>query len=192
MKQILKNGGSIILKLIVSQIGIAIFAFFYSFAFKDKPNVMLILCSFAVLLYMFLIFIHLWEHGAKDRIKVDGGRLNKNIFTGLILSLIANSANIILAILINVAYLSIDGHGVLPLNQLSSPDWAIGLYNVTNSIARIAESMYLGFIAVYFNESPYIFFIIIIPALAVSFFAYYCGFSNKLPGVRRIFMEKKK
>ncbi len=192
MKQILKNGGNIILKLVVSQIGIAIFAFFYSFAFKEKPNIMLILCAFAVLLYMFLIFIHLWEHGAKDRIKVDGGRLKKNIFTGLILSLIANSVNIILAILINVAYLSIEGHGVLPLNQLSSPDWAIGLYNVTNSIARIVESMYLGFIAVYFNEAPYIFFIIIIPALTVSFLAYYCGFNNKLPGVRKIFMEKKK
>ncbi len=195
MKEILKNGRDIILKMCVTQIGFAMFGLFFSMLAKNLTDSTGLLAGLSIAttaVYLFIIFIHVWEHGAKERIKVDGNRLKKNIYTGLILSLVANSINIILAVLVNISYYSLDGVGIVPLDQISTPEWATEMFMVSNAAARLIQAMYLGLIRAYFNEWTPIFFIIVLPALAVSFTGYYLGFSNKAVAIQKLFMQKKK
>ena len=54
--------------------------------------------AFAVLVYLGLIYVCMWEKGAADKIKIDGGRLNKNNARGILFWLIANSVNIFMVL----------------------------------------------------------------------------------------------
>ena len=51
-----------------------------------------IACGVAILVYLGLIYVCMWEKGASDRIKILGGRMKRNNFKGLLLWLVANSA----------------------------------------------------------------------------------------------------
>ncbi len=195
MKEILKNGRAVILKMLVTQLGFAMFGFFYAMASVNLgfgDGAVAGISVFTVLVYLFILFLHVWEHGAKDRIKIDGGRMKRNVFTGMILSLVANSVNIILAIFVNVGFYNLDGVGVIPLSEIVSPDWAVDMYRVSNMIARLIQAMYLGFIRVFCNEWPPIFFIIVLPAVGISFLGYYLGVSNRAVFFRKLFMQKNK
>ena len=128
----------------------------------------------------------MWEDGAKERIRIDGGRAAYKPLNGLFMSLMANIPNIILAVLINVGFFLGREGGAFEFV------WAGSLYYVTKAIAIVWQSMYSGLISLYSPNNPIAFFIIILPALAVSFGGYFFGLNNfRLTGAIRSAGKKK-
>ncbi len=177
MVNAIKNGFEIIIKMCVTQLGMTMFGLMLAMATRSNNTLLLVASIFSIIFYLFLLYIHIWEHGAKDRIKIDGDRLEYNRFTGLYLSLVANSLNILLAIGRTIGYYCCNF-------ETNSPIWAGDLFGITNSIARFIQGMYTG-ILMQFSPSdnpalthPIFFFLIIIPALFISFIGYWLGCNN--------------
>ena len=133
-----------IVKLYINQIGVAIFAFFlYTAAGAISENgtttlLMKVLISvFAVLFYFVLIYNVAWEIGAKDKIRIDGGRMERKDSKGIYLGLWANVPNFVvigIAFLLFALYMAFDAEGLKTF------------FAILNLIFRFFVSMYLGLI----------------------------------------------
>lgn len=180
MKNFFKDGYDTILRLFVTQLGMTMFGVMITLVTrvmpgaseKEKDPMLLVASGASILLYLVILYMHIWEKGAKDRIKVDGGRMQKNLLKGLWFSLIANSINLICGITMCVTYPFIENEASI----------AFQLFGSANDIARMIQGMYVGLIN-YFSPtatttSPLLFLAIIIPAVAVTAFGYILGFSN--------------
>jgi len=140
----LKENFDSIIKLLVNQIGIAIFAFFLYTAAPEintDPSTALLIkvliSLFSVIFYFALIYNVTWEIGAKDKIRIDAGRVVNNPLKGLWLGLFANATNFIvigLSLILFCVYL------------LGGPGAFYSIFLVLNAIFRIFVSMYLGMI----------------------------------------------
>ncbi len=180
MKDFFRNSFDLILKHIISQLGMTIFGITIVLtavfvAGKESPWI-LAATGLAVTLYLFLIYVHTWEFAAKEKIKIDGGRMKYNSFKGLYIALISNAVNIILALFMCLGYY------VYILTEKTAY-WAGQMFGITNIIARALNGMYNGALVYLFPSAdatpPYMFLIIVIPALITSFLAYYFGVHNK-------------
>ena len=126
------------------------------------------------LVYLGLIYICMWEQGAKDKIKVDGGRQKRNNFKGLLIWLVANSLNILL--LLYIAILSFippatNAHGLVAI---------VGLY---------CNAMYYPFMWFFSNIGvTSLYLVTLIPGMVVATLSYLSG----IKGQRCIFPEPKK
>ncbi len=167
------------IKMFVNQFAIAIFGTSLTFATShahansDSFDTLTVVVSvFSILFYAFLLYTMTWEIGAKDRISVDSGRKAYRPHTGLLLSLIANIPNLILAVL----YLIAD------LLQVEKMLFVVRL------IASLLQGMYFGLITavsvpmsggwVPLNCQWYTFFLMSVPALITCWIAYFMGFKN--------------
>lgn len=122
----------------------------------------------AVLFYLFLIYYMTWEVGSRDRVSIEYGKIKEVPLRGLYMSLLANSINIILALL-----------------------FVVGA-KVSGLIALVIEGMYAGImttpyttviqngepVALPLNTAWWAYFAIIVPALLVSAISYYFGTKN--------------
>lgn len=180
MKDFLRNGFDLILKHIISQLGMTMFGLAVIFAVnmiagKDSP-LLLAASGLGIALYLFLIYVHTWEYGSKDKIKIDGGRMKYEPFKGLYIAIVANALNILLSLLMCIGFYAYDFVAL-------APNWAGQLFAVTNIISRALNGMYLGAIVYLFPTAeatpPYMFLLIVIPAVIISFLAYYFGANNK-------------
>lgn len=139
-----KENSNIILKLFINQIGIAIFSFFlYTIAGAIKSDdsagfsliIKVLLSLLSIWFYYTLIYLAMWELGAKDKIRIDGGKSEKRISKGLLIGICANLVNFIvwgLATLFMELYMK--GFG----------DAFFSIFGVINGIFRIFCCMYLG------------------------------------------------
>ena len=161
-------------KMFVTQCAISIFGLVLSLASLMAKNETLRLgCSiFAILFYLFLIYTSAWELGSKDHIPVQYGHKPYRPYTGLWISLLANSLNFLLAVFL----LS----GVLI-------DACKPLGNMSQAIAIMTQGMYAGLLALdvgseaqpmMLNQLWYMYFIIPLPALLTSWVGYYFGIKN--------------
>ena len=140
-----KEHSESIIRLLVNQIGITIFALFLYTAAgamqkegEHIPTLFLVLISvFSVLFYFVLIYTVVWEIGAKDKIKIDGGRAEKYPLKGLLLGLYANIPNLIIN---GIAFLAIILHTV-GLGEIFYT-----IYSIPYIIGIFFESMYHGII----------------------------------------------
>ena len=86
MIKYIKENLDSIFKLFINHMGMMIFSLVVLLTSKlisTKMNnnaVFYIMGVVTVLMYFSLIYTAMWERGAQDKIKIDGGRLNKNIF----------------------------------------------------------------------------------------------------------------
>ncbi len=128
---------------------------------------------FGMLIYLGLTYVCMWEKGASDKIKIDGGRQNKNIAKGVLMWLVANSINIF--ILVNIAVLSFipsaeNTHGFVTL---------AGLYY---------NAMYYPFLWLFSKfEITALYLLALIPGALVAFLSYLSG----VKGHKCIFPEPK-
>ena len=184
MKNFFKDGADTIVRLIVTQLGMTMFGLMVTMttrvlpgaADKTRDPMLLVVSFFSVIMYLFILYTHIWEKGAKDRIKFDGGRMEKQPLKGLYLSLVANSVNILLGIIMCLTYYL--GNAADSVGSLSYQ-----IFGSANDIARLIQGMYTGII-IYISPdatavSPLIFIAITLPAIAVTTFGYFWGFSNK-------------
>ncbi len=166
-------------KMFVTQIAIAIFGTALTFATTRAhtgsntfDTFTLIVSIFSIIFYLFLLYTSMWEIGAKDAIQVEMGKKKFMPNTGLILSLLANIPNLILA----VVYL---------ISDILNAENAKFL---TRLAASLLEGMYFGTIVtvtvwwegawVTLNEFSITFFAMIIPAILTCWLAYYMGYKN--------------
>lgn len=136
-----------IVRLYINQIGIAIFSLVLYTAvgiIEDAAlttKIKALLSVFAILFYLVLLYTAAWDLGAKDKIKIDAGKLTQTKGKGAIMALFANVPNLIISIacaLTSVLYIL--GCGEI-FNTLS------GVFNI---IMRLFMAMYLGLLQAIF------------------------------------------
>lgn len=171
MKELFKTGFDTIVKMCITQLGMTMFALIIAMATVNNTVLLIGSSIVAILLYLFLLYVHTWALGASDKIKVDGGRMKYVPLKGLYLSLIANSLNIVLAVFANIGYWF--------LQPGQTGGWQANMYSISNMLAKFLESMYVGLLRVCFpDNNPIWLFVIVIPALLISQLAYYKGMHN--------------
>lgn len=159
--------------LFVKQIAISIFGLVLAIACGRVENETLkIIASVgSIIFYLFLLYAAMWETGSKDRFGINHDKFAENPLTGLYISLIANSLNILLAVLIAVCNFATEGTVLYTVRALCSV------------IALFIEGMYTGLLSVHVGGAPLndywlSYFVIIIPSIVVSALAYYFGIKD--------------
>ncbi len=182
MRGFIKNNSKLITKMIVLQLGIMFLGYllFMASTVSGNMTITLGLGIFSAAFYLFLLYVHVWEIAAEDKIRIDGKRMKFDPLKGLKTALVANFFNILLAVLATVGYIFIDRSITNANGQFISPSWACNLYTIAQLLGQFFLSMYTG-IGDYFGIAirPYFLFIAIIPGLAVSALAYYFGVKEK-------------
>ena len=87
MLHFIKDNRSVIVKMIVNQIGMIFFGLMLSMATNQNNSLFLAASIFSVLFYMFLEYTVGWDLGAHDKIKLDGGRIEYQPYKGSRLAL---------------------------------------------------------------------------------------------------------
>ena len=154
-------------RLALNQFAISIFGFSLSLASTVAENNALLLWSSigAIAFYLFLTYSTAHRTGTGDRLSIRYGKIPFRPFTGLILSLIANSLNLILAALITVGQLAEIGE----------------LESIGRLIALLIQGMYQGLLAtvsvggVTLNGLWWSSFLITIPAMLIATLGYIAG-----------------
>ena len=82
MLHFIKDNRSVIVKMIVNQIGMIFFGLMLSMATNQNNSLFLAASIFSVLFYMFLEYTVGWDLGAHDKIKLDGGRIEYQPYKG--------------------------------------------------------------------------------------------------------------
>ena len=170
MREFMQKHSYSAVRLFVNQIAISIFGLVLAIACGKVENETLkVVASLgAIIFYLFLLYAAMWEVGSKDMLGVETGRTKSIPLTGLWVALLANSLNILLALVITICAFAPDGGSLHAVGALS------------RVIALFIEGMYTGLLSVDFNGLPLnnywvSYFVIIIPSLTVSTLAYWFG-----------------
>ena len=133
-----------IIKLYINQLGITIFALIMYTAggmvntdsSSGVPfSLRLGISIFSTLFYFVLIYTAAWDWGAKDKIRIEGGKIPDDRQKGLKLALFANVVNFILCtatILLGLVFIA------------SNAEWAKSSFAIFDMILRFTASMYIG------------------------------------------------
>ena len=186
MIKYIKENLDSIFKLFINHIGMMIFGLVVLITSKllssnlKNDAVYYIMGAITVLMYFSLIYTAMWERGAKDKIKVDGGRAEKSIFHGLLFYLIAN----IIGVFTGIMSL------ILSIFVTEDVSFINNTYGVFQIVSHYYNSMYLPVLEidglpVVLHASLYVF--AIIPGALVSFVSYILG----LNGFKCLFPEPK-
>ena len=154
-------------RLALNQVAISMFGFALAMtSIKAESDSLLLWSSIAsIVFYLALTYGSAHKTGSGDRLSIQYGKIPYRPYLDLILSLIANSVNLILAALITVGQLT--GIG--------------GLESIPRFIALLIQGMYQGLLAtVKIGETPlngiwWSYFIITIPAMLIATLGYIAG-----------------
>ena len=154
-------------RLFLNQIAISMFGFALAMtAVKAESDTLLLWSSIAsIVFYLALTYGSAWKTGSSDRLSIQYGKIPYNPLRGLLLSLIANSINLLLALLITIGQLADIG----------------GLESIPRAIALLIQGMYQGLLAtvkvggITLNGHWWAYFVITVPAMLVSTVAYMAG-----------------
>ncbi len=169
---------SLLSKLFIHQFGLTVFGLLLYSAAKVSENNSLVLVFgiFSALFYLFLLYVLMWETGASDKIRIDGGRMKRDVFKGLKITLLANIPNYVFAVASAVSYFCINKDVLDANGNFLSPEWALNVYAVAQMIGVYINSMYVGIAdSLGILTAPYWLFILTVPALIVCGVGYYLG-----------------
>ncbi len=173
MKNFWKDNSKTIKKLWLYQFAAAFMGIILSFVSANLSEVFTLLFSaVAIVFYLSLIYMVMWEAGATEKIRIDGGRADYKPLRGLLISSFANIPNFLLAVLILVGFLFGSKNGPFAM------EWGGNLYFVARYAAILWESMYNGIVTLYSPNNPIIFVLMILPALFVCTLGYFLGLRN--------------
>ena len=181
MKKIIdfiKENSGIVGKLLINHIAMSIFGIIVLVTASGIAKWLFYTAAVvSILMYMFLIYMVMWEAGSKDKVRVDGGRIKANKLYGLYVSLIYNSLFILIAIVIFILSFFTTQGSITAVNNV---------YGMLKIISHYLMGMYLGVT----SRLPYdfIYLIIIVPSILCSTLSYLSGLS----GMKCLFPDKKK
>ena len=180
--KLIKDNSYDIVRLYINQLGITIFSLvlYTAIGFVEDAalnfKIRVALSVFATLFYCILIYSAAWEYGAKDKIRIDSGKMQPNKAKGLIMSLVANLPNFLLAagaILCMLVYMG------------GAQEGFYTAFGVLNLIMRFCSAMYLGIIQGIFSfitdiNASYLwqsvgYFVLPLVSVAVTHIAYTLG-----------------
>ena len=136
-----KDNSYEIVKLFINQIGITIFSLvLYTAASSIEDaalfsKIRMALSVFAILFFYALLYTVAWDYGARDKIKIDSGKLVESKFGGLKMALFANLPNFLLAFLATL---------FIGLYILTGVEGFFTAFGVFNLVVRFLSSMFLG------------------------------------------------
>ena len=171
MKAFFQKYSYTVIKLFVNQIAIALFGIGLAVALGKAGNRtgQLVASILSVLFYLFLLYVHMWEVGAKDGITAEARKTGRGLWRGFAIGAVANALNILMALLI------------LPG---AFADGAVkGFSSTVSVIALMVEGMYIGILAtplngLSLNAYAWPYFVIVLPAILVAGVAYILGSYN--------------
>jgi hypothetical protein len=154
-------------RMLLNQIAISIFGFALAMtAAKGESDSLLLWSSIAsIVFYLALTYGTAWKAGSGDKLSIEYGKISFKPLRGLLISLVANSINLLMAILITVG--SLCGVG--------------GLESIGRVIALLSQGMYQGVLAVTMvggkalNSIWWAYFLITSPAMLISLVGYIAG-----------------
>lgn len=154
-------------RLALNQIAISMFGFALAMtAAKAESDPLLLWSSIgSILFYLVLTYGSAHRTGSDDRLSIQYGKIPFRPLTGLLLSLIANSLNLILATL-------------MMIGQYTD---LVGISDISRVIALLIQGMYQGVLAtvsvggVTLNGLWWSYFLITIPAVLVATLGYIAG-----------------
>jgi hypothetical protein len=154
-------------RLALNQIAISMFGFALAMtAGKAESDALLLWSSIgSIVFYLALTYGTAHKTGSSDRLSIQYGKIPFRPYLGFVLSLIAGSVNLLLAILITVGQLG--GFGELE--------------SISRLIALLIQGMYQGVLAtvsvggVTLNGIWWSYFVITLPAMLVSTLGYIAG-----------------
>ena len=170
MKEFLKKYSYTAVKLFVNQFAIALFGLGMAFvsAYSGSSSLRVGSSIGAIIFYLFLLYAHMWEVGAKDGISASARGTSRGLWRGVALGAIANIPNLLLAVIITVTSVG----GV-----------AGGLGQAATAIALMLQGMYFGLLSVpiggvVLSGFALSYFLITVPAIVVCGLAYIIGNYN--------------
>lgn len=175
MSEFFKENSYSMVKMFIDQLAMTIFGTMLAIATSQNAQLLLASSIFAILFYLVILYSLGWEIGAKDKIKIDGGRMRPMPAKGFFIAVCANIPNLLLAVLM--------GFGVF-----FKTEWAGNISVISNAIARLAEGMFIGVIKtledfIYtdakISDVWWWFIIITLPAIFTGWFSYYMGMHDK-------------
>lgn len=184
MINFLKGYSYDIFKMFVNQLGMTMFGLVLSMATSRSNPLFIISSVFSIIFYMVLLYTMTWDIGYAEKIRIEGKRMKYHPEKGFVLSLCANAINLLLGIIITVSYYSataykyVDIFGAVAKNP-SAPVSVVNIYGVARSVATLLEGMYGGIINCLFINQPWIFIVIVLPAVLTCGFAYIMGVKGK-------------
>ena len=154
-------------RLALNQFAISMFGFSLAMtAVNAKSDALLLWSSIAsIIFYLFLTYSTAHKTGSQDRLSIEYGKIPFNPLRGLLVSLVANSVNLLLAVLIAIGDL------------FHIP----ALEDIPGTIAHLIQGMYQGILAVIhigelpLNEMWWAYFVITVPAMLVATVGYIAG-----------------
>ncbi len=160
-------------KMLLDQIVLAVFGFSLATAAVIADNNALLLWTSigAIVFYMFMLYGVAWRMGDEDRKRIRRGEYGGHTFTGTLVSLLANSVNFLLAVLIAIGALA----GVA------------ALVDVPKLIALLVQAEYQGLLAyipigvdaegamIALNNAWWVYILLPIPAVLISTWGYLMG-----------------
>lgn len=154
-------------RLALNQIAISMFGFALAMtAGKAESDALLLWSSIgSIVFYLALTYGTAHKTGSGDRLSIQYGKIPFRPYLGLVLSLIANSVNLLLAVLITVGQLAEIGE----------------LESISRLIALLIQGMYQGVLAtvsvggVTLNGIWWSYFVITLPAMLVATLGYIAG-----------------
>ncbi|MBQ8249630.1 MAG: hypothetical protein IJY93_07100 [Clostridia bacterium] len=172
MKKFLKEQSYNMVKLFLNQIALTVFGTILMLSTSENDSLLLASSIFSILFFLALSYTTCWDIGARDKIRVDSGRLKSMPSKGFVISLGANIPNLILALAMGI--------GILTNTEMGH-----SISGFCNIAARLLNGMYLGVISTIENklsltaiEDWWIFAVITIPSLFTCTIAYLLGSKN--------------
>ena len=173
MKDFFKKYSYTIVKLFVNQFAIALFGLGMAFAsgYGDHNKLKIATGIGAIVFYLFLLYAHMWEVGAKDGITAEAKGTSRGLWRGFAIGLLANAINLLLALLI------------LPGAFAPMGSALKGVSSVFSIVALLLEGMYIAILSLplgglALNAYAWVYFVIPLPAILVSGLAYIIGSYN--------------
>lgn len=118
-------------KLFLNQIAITVFALMLSMATFSNRKTLLFVSIFSILFFLYLNYSTCWEIGAKDKLRIDAGRMPAKPTKGLLISLGANIPNLISAALIGIG-------------AVINTKFGQSMSMICDIISRFLNNMYFG------------------------------------------------
>ena len=172
MKNFWKKYSFGMVKLFITQCVIGLFGNILALFSASMQSTAVTLAAgiFALIFYLFLIYITVWDFGSKDLPAINAGRMKRSDLTGLYIAIGANVPNLVLAVI-----------HALCLPFANSNELLSGICGISRIATLFIHGMYTAIMAVIkvggssINTQWWSYFIITIPSIIVGTVAYAMG-----------------
>lgn len=148
LKEFFNEYGKIVSKILINHVAMTVFGIIVLISTSKSKLLFHVSGVLAILMYMFLLYMIMWELGAQDKVRVDAGRAKRDSLLGLKISLVANSAFILVSLVEMVLWFFTTPDAVTGVNNACGiikiiMNYVYGMYLSISSLAPNFGAMHL-------------------------------------------------